>query len=154
MIDPPMHPMPSVRVVSSKPGMGFAVVERTIGDFCFGNKFFLPITATLHKDLLWSTIPSGLGVESSRLYNCLTGIGNRESGIGNRESGVGSRESGIGNRESGVGNYELSSNDRIRERSILPKASHSPKIGLTATELASLTLTDKKRWVSNSLREP
>ncbi|NEO81885.1 MAG: hypothetical protein F6J99_39100, partial [Moorea sp. SIO4G3] len=71
VIDPPpmMPAMPSVRVVSSNPGMGLAVVERTIGDFCLGNKFFLPITATLHKDVLWSTIPS-LGVlESSWLYN-------------------------------------------------------------------------------------
>ncbi|NEO47744.1 MAG: hypothetical protein F6J98_19790 [Moorea sp. SIO4G2] len=45
------------------------------------------------------SIPLGLGVESSWLYNCLTGIGNRESGVGNRESGIGNRESGIGNRE-------------------------------------------------------
>ncbi|NEN99516.1 MAG: hypothetical protein F6K50_29745 [Moorea sp. SIO3I7] len=36
-------PMPSVRAVSSKPGMGLAVVERTMGDFWPGKSFFFPI---------------------------------------------------------------------------------------------------------------
>jgi hypothetical protein len=37
-----------------------------------------------------------------------------------------------GSGESGIGNYWLPPNDRMRERSILPKDSHSLKIGLTA----------------------
>ena len=107
----------------------------------------------------------GVGSRESAVGSRELGVGSWELGVGSRESGVGSRESGVGSRESGVGvgsrkEYRvrqrlkvgnliayllLVSRVRIRERSILPKVSHSFTIGLTAWPLAILTLTDSRR---------
>ena len=105
--------------------------------------------------------------ESIRQGSRELGVGSWELGVGSRELGVGvgSWESGVGSRESGVGvgsrkEYRvrqrlkvgnliayllLVSRVRIRERSILPKVSHSFTMGLTAWSLAILTLTDSRR---------